>query len=506
MFVRRLVASLVALVALGTLWLGAPPGGAAAERSPVSGRIPLRRDAAAIVRRSGPGAVTCPAGARTLRPRDDLQQALLAAGPGASFCFAPGTYRLEVPLRPLDDQTLSFRRGAILSGAAVVPSWRRQGPYWVATGQAQDLSSAPWLAAHRCVDNPPACVYEDLFRDGEPLAHALGLGELGPAEVYFDAGADAMYVTEDPAGHLMEATVATMAIDSAASGVTIRGATIEKVAWYGVKASGDRWTIEDSTISYSHGAGLRLSGDGHAVVRNAVHHNGNTGMVVGPSDDVAVVANRLAYNNYLHFGARPVAHHEGGTKFLRTSHVTVRGNYSHHNDGDGWWFDWDNVDVTVEDNVFASNARYGLFYEASFDAVVRGNVFRRNGTDPAWDGGGMRVSTSKNVEIAGNRFAGNRNSTLWINWADRGSDTHGTFETTGLSVHDNVFRMTTGWFGATQGLDRLGAPSSNNRFERNVYVVPDASASWWSWLPGGFRDWARWQATGFDLEGAVVVP
>ncbi len=400
---------------------------------------------------------------------------------------------------------MTFEEGAVLSGARVVNGWRIEGPYWVLDGQSQDFSDAPWLNNHRCDDHAEACIYEDLFRDDVPLEQSTSLERLAADEVYFDKAADRMYIAADPNGHEMEATVLRIGIDSTASDVTIRGAVIEKMGWLGVKVGGRGWELEDTEIRYAHATGLRLTGDDHVVRRNFVHHNGNSGIVATAGSGMLFEANELAFNNYLHFGSKPVPHHEGGAKFLDTSDVVLRGNYSHDNDGDGWWFDTDNINIVVEANRFEGNSRNGFFYEVSFDAVIRNNVFQGNGTDRSWMGSGIRIATSKNVEIVGNRFEDNGYSTLFANWADRGAGAYGEHETTHLNVHDNIFKLSTGWIGSSWGLEKIAAPSAQNRFDRNIYVVPDPMERWWIWGSGSFLTWAQWRSLGFDVNGEVSV-
>lgn len=433
-----------------------------------------------------------------------LQAALDNAGTGASLCIQEDTYRLTRELRPKTGQTLTFEPGAILNGSRLVTNWTKEGSYWVSSGHTQRFSDAAWLSAHKCDDNPAACVYEDLFVDDEPLTHVLSKSELGPGKVYLDRSASKMYIADDPTGRKVEATAALFGIGVPVDDVTIRGATIEKFGWGGMQVNGSGWTIDRNEIRYAHGRGLALwEGDNHVVTRNYLHHNGNTGLVAASGDNLLFESNDIAYNNYLGFGARPTPHHEGGVKMLRLTNVVVRNNRSHHNDGDGWWFDWENKDVLVEDNFFEHNTRYGFFYEASFDATIRDNVIRDNGTDRTWYGGGIRISTSSNVEIYFNLFDDNKYSTLFANWEDRGAGAYGVFELKNLYVHDNVFVMTRGWVGSSWGKAEIADPAANNRFESNHYLVDDLSRSWWIWTPNGFMDWKKWGSLNFDATGTL---
>ncbi|MGH9890404.1 MAG: right-handed parallel beta-helix repeat-containing protein [bacterium] len=447
---------------------------------------------------------TCSSGAVSVDPGESIQSVLDRAGPGASICIRRGVYRLTTPVEPKQGQTLTFEAGATLNGSRLVTNWERNGSYWMAEGHTQSFSDGAWATAtNKCDDNPAACVYEDLFMDDMPLTHVLSLSELSPGKVYLDKSTSTMYIADDPTGRRMEATVLTIGIDSSVSGVTIRGATIEKIGWFGLRTTGPSWVIEDTEIRYTHITGLRLRGDDHLVRRNHIHHNGNTGIVATDGDNQTFVGNEIANNNYLGFGNKPTSHSEGGVKLLGTTNTIVRNNYIHDNQADGWWFDSNNIGVLIEGNVFEKNTRFGLHYETSFDAVIRNNIFRNNGTDRAWLGGGVRIASSKNVQIHDNIFDDNKYSTLFANWVDRGSGVYGTHETTNLEVRDNEFIMTEGWLGSSWGKEEIGSPEANNRFADNSYVVDDLNQQWWVWLPGGFTDWEGWHRNGFDRNGTL---
>lgn len=450
---------------------------------------------------AGPDNVVCPA--ESSRIEGSLAQEVVAAGPGASLCIARGEYRLDAPIVPQEGQTLTFEPGAVLTGAQVLDQWERDGSTWVIGGQSQSFSDAPFLSGHICRADPTDCVFEDVFLNDKPLDHVASLSEVGPGKVFFDKDADRIYLGEDPLGQEVEATTLTIAIESDADAVTVRGATVEKVGWMGIRALGDGWTIAQNEIRYSHSTGLRVVGDGHTVRRNFVHHNGNAGIVATNGKDLLFEKNEIARNNYVGFGMKAIPIHEGGAKFLLVSDVVIRDNYSHHNDGDGWWFDANNVDILVEDNIFSQNTRFGLFYEVSWRAVIRNNIFRRNGTDPDWHGSGVRVSTSSDVEIFNNLFELNKYSTFFVNATSRGSGLFGPFRTKNLYVHDNLFKMDEGWVGSPWGKVEIADARMNNRFESNTYLVSDLEREWWMWRPRGSLAWSDWQALGFDAEGRI---
>ena len=205
--------------------------------------------------------------------------------------------------------------------------------------------------------------------------------------------------------------------------------------------------------------------------------------------------NHLSHNNYLFFGKRGGFWHAGAAKVTSGSNTVLRGNWSHHNLGDGWWFDSDNVDSVIEDNLFEDNTRWGLFYEISQAGAVRNNTFRRNKM------GGIWVNTSRDLEVAENHFEFNDGFTIGLLDTDRGSSApHGKYRLANFYAHDNVFKMDTGRIGVSHATE--GADSANNRFERNRYHVSDPAKAWWTWA-GSDRTWSEWHSYGHDETGEL---
>jgi hypothetical protein len=446
----------------------------------------------------GPTGVSCPPGATVVQPSGSIQGAIDQKPAGSSFCITTGEYRLRRPIRPKPGTALNFESGAVLNGSRVVSDWVSEGQYWVASGQ--DQSFEPHKVP--CDANPAACEYEDLFMDDAPLQRVLALSEVAPGRFYFDEAVDKIYIADNPAGHKFEASVATTAIEGPGiQNVTVRGATIEKFGVNGIVTGGGAgWLVEKNEIRYVHSHGLRAFGESK-VLNNYIHHAGNMG-IFGSGTNLLFDTNHLAYNNYLNFGkAGGQMWHAGAAKIMQSKDTVVRNNWSHHNIGDGWWFDWDNTNAVVHGNVFENNSRFGLFYEASYDAKIFDNKLLNNGRSRKWSGSGLWIETSKNVDVYDNRFSGNRYSTLAFTWTERGtSSAYGKRELTNLYVHDNVFKLSEGFIGVPYGVPAIY--SSNNRFVNNTYIVPDTSAKWWSW-DKSMRDFASWKKYGHDATGSI---
>jgi hypothetical protein len=462
---------------------------------------------------------SCVTSAHFVQPEDALQEALTAAGPGATLCFKPGVYRLRQDLHPLLGQTLIFRPGAVLNGSEVVKNWTHVGSYWISSGHQQNLSEASWMTetSVACPVVPTACIYEDVFFDGRPLRHVLTLSALDePNEVFFDRPADTIYLATDPTDRLVEATVAKFAITSPAGDVTtddvtIRGATIEKFAYAGIYTEADHWTIEDSELRYNHGQAIGIYGGSGEVIKNTrIHHNGVIGMITARVDDFTVQNSEFDHNNYLHAGPEVGGYGEGAVKILLSHGVVFRDNWSHDNVGDGLWFDTDNYDILIENNVLEDNSRNGLHYEASFDATVRYNTIRNNGTDWYSHPAGILNATSKNVEYYGNRIEGNRIRSIMILWSDRGqSATLGERQSANLYFHDNVIVLDDNpqsWVGVFWDQDPR-VFTSNNRFQGNTYYARSdgqrEGERYWRW-DGIDLTWTGWRSYGFDTTGSYI--
>jgi hypothetical protein len=283
------------------------------------------------------------------------------------------------------------------------------------------------------------------------------------------------------------------------SRATVVGATIQMFGRHGIEAVG-RWMLKRNVIRYVHSHGLRVFG--HIKVRrNRILHSGNMG-IFGQGDGLVFVGNELSHNNYLRFGKSTTEMwHAGAAKITHSTNTIVRKNHSHHNIGDGWWFDTDNWNVDVRNNVFDNNTRYGVLYEASQKGIFAENAFRRNGTNVKWGGAGLWLSTSQDVRVIDNLFDRNAEWALALSWTDRGaSSKYGEYRLANVLVRHNRFRVDSGSIGVPYGIDRIY--SANNRFEANKYKVADVKGEYWRWQTTD-HDWAAWQAFGQDGSGSV---
>jgi parallel beta-helix repeat protein len=286
--------------------------------------------------------------------------------------------------------------------------------------------------------------------------------------------------------------------------VTIRDLIVERyntplqraaVGGYGLVDS----LIENLEVRNNKAGGVSF-GSRTVVRNNWIHHNEQTGMYANGASDALVQGNEISWNNYLKL--HDPYWEAGGSKFLNTTRLTLRGNHVHDNHGPGLWLDHNNVDAVYEDNRLINNNGPGIFHEISHAADIRNNYLEGNGFGfTAWlDGSGILVNSSDGVEIYGNTLV-NNNDGIGATYTNRGTEWH----VRDLYVHDNTITQSTGKAaGIVTNLTGTGVFTTfNNRFENNDYDVPNPQTSQVFEWANGARTWTQWQGFGQDLTGSV---
>jgi parallel beta-helix repeat protein len=375
------------------------------------------------------------------------------------------------------------------------------GTFWVASGQTQQGQTHGV-----CQAQYPRCSSpEEFFIDDVPLTHVSSLAQVRPGTWYFDYGNDRIYFADDPNGRRVETSVTSVAFEPTADNVTISNLRIEKysnIAQQGVIDGRGRsgWVVTGNDVRLNHGVGIRV-GSRSVVRQNKVRNNGQMGVEAG-GDGVLIDGNEIANNNRAGF---EVLWEGGGTKFVGTTNLTVRGNFVHHNLGPGLWTDIDNIYTVYENNTVEDNAWMGILHEISYKATIRNNTVRRNGfAHPNWVwGGGIVVSSSSDVEVSGNVLDGNADG-IGVVQQNRGSGAYGPYQVWNLWVHDNTVKNTDGWTGLVQDVgDRSVFTSRNNWFNSNSYVL-DGSSRHFTWMDGELSH-TQWRDYGLDPAGSFTM-
>jgi len=474
--------------------------------------------ASATVTISGPAVVS-------IFPGQNIQSVMNNHPAGTTFLLKAGVHRNQTITPRTGDsfvgETSGSTRLTTLSGARVLAGWIYDGARWYVGGQTQ--GAAPQIpAAEACRPTHPRCVFgEDLFFDNVMKYHEDVLGEVGPGEWFFDYATDRIYVGDNPAGHVVETSVTPLLFNqSAASNITLQDLIVEKYASPTNSAAVNlgnsplgavNWTVTNSEVRWNHGGGIGMDTETSAR-NNYVHHNCGYGFM-GAGVNLIVEGNHIASNNIMAGSTNTCGYESfwgaGGSKWVYTTNLVVRGNFSHHNDGPGLWTDINNIYSLYENNVIEDNARGGIFHEISYDATIRNNTLHRNGTGrdfPWWTtGAGIEVVSSRNVEVYGNTLVDNWQGITGLN-DHRGSGTHGPWVLTGLNVHDNsvTSRVNQDGAGRTGVIDTAGndaySAGANNRFLRNNYVL--GTNTWYFTFANQNHTESTWRGIGFDTTGS----
>lgn len=244
--------------------------------------------------------------------------------------------------------------------------------------------------------------------------------------------------------------------------------------------SGTGWTMEYNYVHDNDGAGVFIGSD-NTVRYNCLKDNGQYGFSAFHEDGVSNVVldhNEVVGNNRDNWEVvRPGCGCTGGGKFWATIGAVVTNNWVHDNFGPGLWADNNNAGFLFEGNLIENNDGVGLFYEVSYNFMVRNNAFKRNALvqgraraerGDAFPSGAIYISESGGdaragstyvqSEITGNLFEDNWDGiVLWEN-ADRFcrpgepfdttngcpffDHTWGTrYKTQNIDIHHNEFRL-----------------------------------------------------------------
>jgi Right handed beta helix region len=267
----------------------------------------------------------------------------------------------------------------------------------------------------------------------EPGVHTLGSGvfsQIIPADNTTFVGA--------PGAVLDGQHVNYFAFTQRASNVTIRYLTIRNFAALNNEGvvnhdSGNNWVIEHNTITNNDGAAM-MAGAGQKIIGNCLKDNGQYGLNAYQAGNhitgLVVEGNEFVGNNTGNWEARiQGCGCSGGMKFWAVSGANVRNNWIHHNHGTGLWADNNNNDFLIEGNLIEANEGMGIFYEISYNAIIRGNTLRNN----AWVTGREFANRGDNFPVGA------------IYLSEAGGDTRVPARTSSMEITGNTF--TNNWGG-----------------------------------------------------------
>jgi parallel beta-helix repeat protein len=406
-------------------------------------------------------------------PGENLQALVNEHPQGTTFTLASGVHRSQSVV-PKNNDAFVGETGAILSGAALLSDFSRSGSTWTSQVRVTEASSY----RGQCQAAYPACAYsEDLFFDSVPKTRVATLALVGPGKWYLNYQTGTVYMGDNPAGHTVEISILGYAFTGSASSVTISNLIIEKYATQAGSGAVDGsagslyWNVEGNEVRHNHGMGVR-SGNGMWIHSNKVHDNGQLGLG-GGGTNITVQSNQIYLNNYAGYDYGWEA---GGVKFAWVQNLSVQYNYSHDNQGPGFWTDCDSQYVLYDENEASNNKVAGILHEISYNATITGNYILDDGFTPSgsslWYGAGILISNSSNVTVQGNTVLNCMNGVGGI-MTNRGDNPSGQpYLLQNLDVISNTITQTTGDAAGIVvggGYDNSVYTSWNNHFQNNIF-------------------------------------
>jgi hypothetical protein len=141
--------------------------------------------------------------------------------------------------------------------------------------------------------------------------------------------------------------------------------------------AGENWTMQYNTVTNNGGAGMFV-GTGNVASYNCLKDNSQYGFQ-GFDTNFVLDHNEIVGNNTGDWESKmDGCGCTGGGKFWDVRNARVTSNYVHDNKGAGLFADTNNNNFLFEGNYFNNNASEALFYEVSYNAVIRANTFRLN--------------------------------------------------------------------------------------------------------------------------------
>lgn len=295
-------------------------------------------------------------------------------------------------------------------------------------------------------------------------------------------------------------------VSAGVSNVTIKGFVVERFAtptsWpMGCMQARDGGLMEDNEIRFCY---IGLTTESNTTTRgNYLHHNRHAGLTGGPSSNILIEGNEIAFNNTNHedpgddASGMKLVGSDGGTS------VTFRNNYSHDNFGQGFWCDGNCKDSIVEGNRIENNTGAGIDWEISWNVIIRNNTLKGNMSSTLNGGKGcydaqIVVNNSQGFEITGNTVESVGVNAICLSDTTRTERAVFPQFLTNANVHDNIVRMR----GASMSGVVNERPVTGITWNRNQYFLDDLNAQRFQY--GARQTRAQWQAAGRDVNSTFA--
>lgn len=348
---------------------------------------------------------------------------------GTKISIAAGIYREQISIAqnstsaPLVLEAVETGK-AIITGADVFHDWlpaTTPNTYTTVWPNKWGLAAYPPGWAGNVVLQPIVRRREMVFVNDVPYQQVLSKAEL-TAGTFYVAEDEALLYIRTPAGFdLKPATVeiSTRPILLHAQGRTnlvVRGLTFIRGNRPEPDSSAeilDSHTVlvEDCQFLWNNWDGFQVSTSTDVMVRRSTgDHNGASGFGAYQLKNAVYSDNETSFNNWRGAQGGFYGWAVAGSKFGNLHGAVVRNHRSDHNQTRGFWFDYDDSNVLIDNVRWSNNYGDGVFIEANEGPIlIRNSTFSQNA-----NGAGISGASSSDVTLAQNIISGNEQAQIQI--------------------------------------------------------------------------------------------
>jgi parallel beta-helix repeat protein len=161
--------------------------------------------------------------------------------------------------------------------------------------------------------------------------------------------------------------------------------------------------VKDCIFQWNNWTGYRLHDDRNVTtMRNLSNYNGGTGLTAWKVKSLLSEDDETSYNNWRGKVGQFYYWAVSGTKNMRIHDAVFRRHKARGNHAAGFWLDYDNQNVMLEENLWCGNLKHGLFIEVTQGPVsVEKNKVYGN---QEW---GIRAIAARAITLIGNEIFNN---------------------------------------------------------------------------------------------------
>ncbi len=380
----------------------------------VNGRHPMASD-------DNRGTVDLPL--KTINKATKVAEANHTKNVGTKIVIYPGTYRETVKLDLRGDQMdapiifeAKEKGTVIISGADIWTDWEKQGSTNIYTHPwpyKWGMSTNPWERENITLE-PIVRRREMVFVDGKSLNQVLSFNALKDGNFYIAEEKGLIYLSS-PANvkihnMIIEVSTRDRLFEAHDTKNVILRELIFQYANSQIQESAVSFfdsshiKIEDCHFIWNNWIGLGLWNSTNVLARsNIANYNGGLGITAWKMENLLFEENETSYNNWRGAQGRFYGWAVAGIKNLRIHHGIYRKHKAVDNHARGFWLDYDNENIHIEEALVCRNLLDGVFVEASQGPVtIKKSTICHNEK-----GAGVLSTNSRLVTLEGNAVYGN---------------------------------------------------------------------------------------------------